>query len=200
MILLASACSGEEQTEPGSDMADNHGHDAHTAMEMGEPSGQSIYNAGSIWLNRHGEEVPLQNLQGKIQVVAMVYTYCEFACPRILADMKHIKSSLSEEELKNTNFVIVSIDPERDTPDRLNSFAEENNLEPENWTLLSGDSGDILELAALLGVKYKRISDSDFSHSNIITVLNREGEVAHRQEKIGDQPTNTIHVIKKLAG
>ncbi|MEX0647140.1 MAG: SCO family protein [Balneolaceae bacterium] len=197
-LIVAASCTGEEQ--PDTHNVQEHAQSDHSSMEAGQPSDHSIYHAGSTWLNRNNEEIGLESLRGKIQVVAMVYTHCDFACPRIIADMKRIESSLSPEELANTNFVIVSIDPERDTPERLSTFAEENNLDPQNWTLLNGDSGDILELAALLGVKYRRISDNDFSHSNIITVLNRDGEVAYTQQQIGNQPTNTIRTIKELAG
>ena len=196
LFCLFTGCSNDHEKQAAHE---DNSHTSHASMETGEPSDHSIYHAGSTWLNRNGEEVALEDLSGKVQVVAMVYTYCEFACPRILADLKRIESSLTDVELKNTNFLIVSIDPERDTPDRLTSFAEENNLSSRQWTLLNGNEGDILELAALLGVKYKRISEEDFSHSNIITVLNKDGEVAHRQEKIGDQPTNTIRAIKNLA-
>ena len=201
LFLLISACSGSGQSD--SEMPGHHSHDhhhaSHTEMEAGEPADHSIYHASGTWRNRNGEEVSLSNLQGRIQVVSMLYTNCDYACPRILADMKRIESALSDEEREQTNFLIVSIDPERDTPDRLSSFADENNLDQENWMLLNGGSGDILELAALLGVKYQRVSEEDFSHSNIITVLNQDGEIAYRQEQIVNQPTQTIQTIRDLA-
>lgn len=107
----------------------------------------------------------------------MVYTSCEYACPRILADMKRIRGGLSEQALQATYFTIVSIDPERDTPGKLNQFAQENDLSDDQWALLHGTNGDILELVALLGFKYKHITKTDFTHSNLITVFNREGEI-----------------------
>src|SRR5690625_6799424 len=98
-------------------------------MEAGEPADHSIYHASGTWRNRNGEEVSLSNLQGRIQVVSMLYTNCDYACPRILADMKRIESALSDEEREQTNFLIVSIDPERDTPDRLRSEEHTSELQ-----------------------------------------------------------------------
>lgn len=195
------ACSGNKKEQHQGGDGSSSEHAAHETMDMGadEPTDESIYNVSSSWKNRYGHEVTLDSLRGKIQVVAMVYTHCEYACPRILADMKRIRDSLSEEALESTNFVIVSIDPERDTPSRLNTFAMENNLADSQWTLLNGGQGDVLEIAALLGVKYKRISDTDFTHSNIITVLNREGEVVHQRKKLTEQQTATVTEIEKLA-
>ncbi|SHF80064.1 protein SCO1/2 [Fodinibius roseus] len=202
-VFLAGACSsGEKQQAAQSDgmaMSDDE-HAAHADMQMdaGEPTGESIYNVSSTWQNRRGESVTLNSLGGKVQVVAMVYTHCEHACPRILADMQRIRDGLPEKALSATNFTIISIDPERDTPGRLTDFARENNLSDDQWTLLNGDEGDILEIAALLGVKYKRISDTDFTHSNMITVLNKEGEVAYQRRQLTDQQDKIIDVIHDL--
>ena len=198
-VLLTWGCSGKEQPGRGHDSHQNHSGHAEMHMEAGEPSTHSIYNVSSTWQNRHGKTVRLDDLRGKTQVVAMLYTHCEYACPRIIADMRRIRDELSEEALRSTNFTIVSIDPERDTPEQLRAFASENDLSEEHWTLLHGSSGEILELAALLGIKYKRISDSDFAHSNTLTVLNAQGEIAHQQKKLGDQLTHTIQTIEKLA-
>ncbi|GAA5521381.1 SCO family protein [Aliifodinibius salicampi] len=205
-LLLGVCSSGEKQqtaqSQSGQMAMAGDEHAAHADMEMDaiEPTDESIYNVSSQWKNRHGEIVALDRLRGKVQLVAMVYTHCEHACPRILADMKRIRDNLSEEILSQTNFAIISIDPERDTPQRLTNFAYENNLSEDKWTLLNGDQGDVLEIAALLGVKYKRISDTDFTHSNMITVLNKEGEVVHQRKKLEDQHPRIIAAIEQAAG
>lgn len=205
-IFWISSCSGEEKADPhdnksaGEQMATGD-HKAHANMDMGssEPSDESIYNVSSRWKTRHGNTIKLDSLQGNVQIIAMVYTHCEYACPRILADMKRIRDALSKETLARTRFTIVSIDPERDTPTRLRAFANENNLSEEQWTLLNGSQGDILELAALLGVKYKSISGTDFTHSNMITVLNRRGEIVHQRKKIQDEHTDVVEIIEKIS-
>lgn len=203
LIFILIGCSGNgEQTNDSSQMGtseSNHTDHSNMQMDTAEPSEESIYNVSSTWKNRHGEELQLNKLRGKVQVVAMVYTHCEHACPRILADMQRIKDNLKSEAAEQTHFTIISIDPVRDTPDRLNTFANENNLSEEKWTLLNGGNGDVLEIAALLGVKYKRVSDTDFTHSNMITVLNKEGEVVHQRKKLEDQHHNILAVIEQNA-
>jgi protein SCO1/2 len=203
LVFVLIGCSGDgEQTNDSSqiDTSENK-HTAHANMQMdaAEPSGESIYNVSSKWKNRHGEDLQLNQLRGKVQVVAMVYTHCEHACPRILADMQRVKDNLGIEVAAQTNFTIISIDPKRDTPDRLRTFSDENNLSEEKWTLLNGANGDVLEIAALLGVKYKRVSDTDFTHSNMITVLNKEGEVVHQRKKLEDQQHDILAAIEQHA-
>ncbi len=198
--LIIVACTGEDEPKQEEMKVSGGDHAEHAGMKMesDDPTDESIYNVSSTWQNRYGYRVKLDSLRGKVQVVAMVYTSCEYACPRILADMQRIRDTLSDNALKNINFTIISIDPERDTPDRLNTFAKENNLSDEQWTLLHGNQGDILEIAALLGVKYKRISETDFTHSNMLTVLNQQGEVVHQRTKLGDTPTGVVETVRKL--
>ena len=200
--FLSVSCSGEQQHSEmhSGQMDEEMDHSGHSelAMESGEPTEESIYNAGSTWRKRDNREIQLSELRGEVQVVAMVYTHCEFACPRILADMQRVRQVLSDHARENTNFVIISIDPERDTPQRLTNFAEENNLNKEYWTLLNGSQGDILEIAALLGVRYKRISETDFTHSNMITVLNNEGEIVHQRKQLSDNQNDIIQSIERL--
>ena len=201
LIFIVTGCSGDGQQSNQSSKIDtpenNHAAHANMQMDAAEPTEESIYNVSSIWKNRHGEEIRLKKLRGKVQVVAMVYTHCEHACPRILADIQRIKDNISTEVADQTHFTIISIDPKRDTPQRLRTFADENNLSEEKWTLLNGSNGDVLEMAALLGVKYKRVSDTDFTHSNMITVLNKEGEIVHQRKKLEDNQSNVIQAINE---
>lgn len=171
-----------------------HGHGERLVVA----SDYSIYHLDTPWTDQHGKERPLVSLAGRVQVVAMVYTTCAHACPRILADMKRIEASLTDEALDRVGFVLVTIDPERDTPEQLANFANAVRLDPERWTLFTAPDNTILELAALLGVQYRRISETDFSHTNVITVLDQEGEIAHRQEGLGADPEATLQAIDRL--
>lgn len=206
LLLTASGCSGSGEHQPGerpetadARQAADHSGMSDMGMEAGEPSEGSIYHLESSWKNRHGRSVTLDTLRGSIQLIAMVYTHCEHACPRILADMKRIRDELSPRALERTHFTIVSIDPERDTPDRLAQFARENDLSEQQWTLLNGGEGDILELAAVLGVRYKRVSESDFVHSNMITVLDQEGVITYQRKQLADSPQPVVEAIEKKA-
>jgi protein SCO1/2 len=61
----------------------------------------------------------------------------------------------------------------------------EHSLDANRWTFLRGSPGDIMELGNLLGVKYKKLPDGEFSHSNIITLLNERGEVVDQLIGLG---------------
>lgn len=158
----------------------------------------SLYNLESDWQNQNGEELKLQALQGKVQLVAMIYTHCSYACPRIIADLKRIESGLEQFKREDIGIVLVTMDPARDTPERLLAFANSNSLDPKRWVLLTSEQDNIRELAALLNMKYKTELDGEISHSNIISVLNAQGEIIHQAEGLGVEPDETVNAIKGL--
>lgn len=175
-----------------------HSAASHPDLEADAATDFSVYHAESVWTDQTGAERPLSSLAGRVQLVAMVYTNCAYACPRIMLDLKRIAGELGPVLADDVGFVIVSIDPERDTPERLAAFASGSRLDTARWTLLTADEGDILELAALLGVQYRETRPGEWVHSNLITVLDRDGEVAHRQMGLGTDPAETLAVIRGL--
>ena len=158
----------------------------------------SIFNLPSKWITQEHEEIELADLRGRVLVVAMIYSTCQFACPRLVADMKDIESKIPEDRLNEINIVLVSIDPERDQPDTLRQFALENELPSSHWTLLHGENDNVLEFSATLGVKYKKVSPIDFSHSNIISVFDREGVLVYQQNGYGVDNRETVEQIMSL--
>ena len=161
-------------------------------------SDESIFNLTSKWNTEEGKTIQLEALKGKTLVMVMIYTTCKAACPRLVADMRHIEAQIPKKNLKDLSFVLVSIDPETDTPERLKTFAIENYMDDEQWTFLQGTTKSVREFANVLAVKYKQISPMDFSHSNIISVFNSGGELIHQQEGLGVDNKETVQTILEL--
>lgn len=157
----------------------------------------SIFNLPSEWTTHKNEDITLESLRGNVIVLVMVYTSCKAACPRLVSDMKNIHKQIKDNNPNRLKMVLVSIDPKTDTPERLNSFAIENQIDQKPWLLLRSTEGNTRELANVLAVKYKSISPIDFSHSNIISVFNREGELVFQQEGLALDHKGTVETIKK---
>src|SRR5690606_8798604 len=135
----------------------------------------SIYNLPTTWTTQNNEDIKLEDLRGNELVMVMIYTSCKAACPRLLAVMRTIEKQVQKEALGKTRFIMVSIDPETDTPQRLKDFAIENEMDQDHWMFLRGTPEDTREFATVLAVSYKKISPIDFSHSNIISVFDEDG-------------------------
>ncbi|KAF2517672.1 SCO family protein [Flavobacterium foetidum] len=165
-----------------------------------EISDLSIYNLPSKWTTQDGKNIELKDFKGNVLVMVMIYTSCKAACPRLVADMRDIESKLDKNTKRNVKLILVSIDPKTDTPERLKTFAIENHMNQEPWTFLRSTEENTREFAAVLAVNYKKISPIDFSHSNIISVFNEEGELVFQQEGLGVNNEKTIETINQEAG
>ena len=159
----------------------------------------SIFHLPAKWTTQNKEVIELQDLRGRVLVMVMIYTSCQVACPRLVADMRSIESEIAKNLKENVKYILVSIDPTTDTPERLKSFALENQMNDEQWLFLQGDEDSVLEFAAVLGVRYKKVSPVDFSHSNIISVFDRNGVLVYQQQGLGVDNKETVNIIRALA-
>ena len=164
-----------------------------------ENANSSIFLLDSKWQNQDAEELQLKDLKGKNLVMVMIFTSCRTACPILVGDMKKIHAKIEKNKLKDTSLVLISIDPTNDTPEVLKKFAAERNMDSEPWIFLRSDEESTREFANVLAVKYKKISPIEFSHSNIISVFNRNGELVSQEEGSGinsDAVAKTVNELK----
>lgn len=165
--------------------------------ERKEISSDSIFQLQSSWENQNGENLKLVNLQGKTLVVVMIYTSCRTACPILVKDMKQISSLIKKDKLDKVSLVLVSIDPETDTPKRLKEFSITNGMTENYWVFLRSDEKATQEFANVLSMKYKQISPVEFSHSNIISVFSPSGQLLSQEEGLGINAKKVADIVNK---
>ncbi len=171
--------------------------DRDPSTTAGPLPGTSVWQLDSTWRDQDDRERTLAELRGRPLLLAMIFTHCPFACPRTIADVQSLSADLKGERYPDVGVVLVSFDHFRDTPERLASWAAEQELDP-SWTLLHGGPEAVRELAAVLGVHYQRTPEGDYSHSNIITVLDGNGVVVHQQKGLNADRQPTLEAIAAL--
>jgi protein SCO1/2 len=159
----------------------------------------SVYELDAHWRDQDGRDRAPGSLRGRVQVVAMVYTNCTHTCPAIVAELKRLEAALDPIERTRVGFLLVSLDPERDTPAQLKAFATSMRLDPSTWTLLTGDANTVREMAALLGIRYRAEADAQISHSNTYLVLDTDGRIVHRQDGVGSGTGPALARIRAAA-
>ena len=159
----------------------------------------SVFQLPAQWENQDGKNITLADFKGNVLVSVMIYTSCKMACPRLVSDMKNIEKEIGKKTKIPVKYLIVSIDPETDTPERLTSFAKENNMTGDQWVFVRGSEENTREFANVLAVKYASISPVDFSHSNIISVFDKNGVMQHQMEGLAVNNEETIKAIRKYA-
>ena len=159
----------------------------------------SVYHVASNWVNQNGGKVNIADFQGKVQVVAFVYTYCEHSCPFIIANLKRIEREIPAETKADVQFSLVSLDPARDSPEVLKQYMLDHDLDEQLWTMLNGNPDDVLELSALLGVRYRPMDNEakDIAHSNMITVLDRQGRIHYQMKGLNEGLEAVVSAIMR---
>lgn len=91
-------------------------------------------------IDQDAREVTRADLLGKVTIVDFIFTHCPFACP-VLMD----KMSAAAESLKGTpvQFISISVDPARDTPEALKAYAALHEVDTSRWRFLTGTQAQI---------------------------------------------------------
>lgn len=207
-LLMLQACknntteakSSTEATSEQPAAEPNASQKTDTQAKSTEISDLSIYNLPETWTTQNGKDIQWKDFKGNVLVVVMIYTSCRTACPILIQDMREIRKAVEAQNIAHKDkvkYILVSIDPKVDTPEHLKKFAQENNMDDDQWVFLRSDEEKTREFAAVLAVNYKQISPIDFSHSNIISVFNAQGELAVQQEGLGIDRTSIVEEVKK---
>ncbi len=155
----------------------------------------SIFNVTDTFQTQNKKDFVLASLSGKPTVVAMIFTNCGYACPRLTSDMKNIAGKLKDRD--KVNFMLVSFDTERDNPDQLQWFAKKMGLGAD-WILLHGSESSVRTLSVLLNVQFEKDAEGNFSHSNLITVLDKNGVLVFQKEGLEGDYAEMVGKIEGL--
>lgn len=162
-------------------------------------SSRSLYQLEASWTDDRGQPVRLAELRGQPVVLAMFFASCTYACPLLVADAQRLRDALPAETRARVRFVFVSFDPDRDTPAALHAYRERLQLDAPAWTFLQGPAENVQELAMLLGVQYRRDANGQYSHSNLLTVLNARGEVVHQRAGLQGEVATAAQAVMLAA-
>jgi protein SCO1/2 len=159
---------------------------------------KSLYQLDSTWTNDDGKTIQLNSLRGRPQIVVMFFASCQLTCPLTVVQLKQLEAALPPETRAQIGFTLVSFDSVRDTPASLKNYRAQHGLSPDTWTLLSGSPDGVLDLAAVLGVKFKQDPQGQFSHSNLVTLLNAEGEIVQQYAGLNPDNRQIVAEVDKL--
>ncbi|MCK5922131.1 MAG: SCO family protein, partial [Methylococcales bacterium] len=133
---------------------------------------------GNFTLTDHnGEQVSISDYRGKIVLLYFGYTHCPDVCPATMSDLARAYDSLKQKQQDDVQIFMVTVDPERDTPELLGRYL--NNFNP-NCIGLTGSREEIDAAAAPLGIFYE-INKVDgasaylVDHTASVAVLDKRG-------------------------
>ena len=172
----AACCAAKTEPKPAACCS------ASAPVEAAAPfTSDSLYQLEAAFTDDTGRPYSLGELRGRPVALNLFFASCGYACPLTVTDLLAIQSNLPAELRARTAFVLVSFDTARDTTAILAQYRAQRQLDA-NWIILRGSDDAVRELAALIGVKYKQEADGSFAHSNLVTILNAQGEIVHQRQ------------------
>ena len=172
----------------GSLAAAQHRHEDAPAAA---PRSDSIYEMPAALVDQGGRPVGLDLFRGHPVLITMFYASCPDACPLLIADLQRFERELSPRARADLRIVLVSFDTARDRPEALKRLAAAHGLDTSRWRLLRASDDTVREVAAVLGIRYRRLPDGSFDHSSVVTLLDASGVAVARVEGLG-QPLDAL--------
>lgn len=131
------------------------GDDAPTATPLPGTVFDPPLEVGDFTLTDHtGQPFSLSDLRGQVVMLFFGYTNCPDVCPTTLAEFKRVKTRLGA-AADQVAFVFVSVDGERDTPERLAQYVQA--FDP-SFIGLTGDDAAIRQAGRPFGIFYQRVT------------------------------------------
>jgi protein SCO1 len=130
--------------------------------------------------NQEGKPVTWDSLKGKIIIADFFFTHCPTICPGLTLNMKRLAESIhngqrvGDKTNKQVHFLSFSIDPERDSVERLKFWADKFQIDPENWWLLTGDKKAIYDLIVkemVVPAEDGKGIDTSFAHTDHFVLI-----------------------------
>lgn len=126
-------------------------------------------------LDEHGQPFTLDDLRGQWSVLFFGFTTCPDICPTTLATLSRWHKMLDAKIAANTQVVMVSVDPARDTPERLQPYIDYFN---PDFAGVTGEFLPIKRLADNLNVAFNKVplgEDYTVDHSGYLILVNPNG-------------------------
>lgn len=135
-----------------------HGHHAPAATSAAESV--QLQLPDTRLLDHKGREVRLKSdvLGDGLVVMDFVYTSCTTVCPVVSAILAQVQAQLGERAGREVKLVSLTVDPARDTPARLNSYATKHGAGP-GWTWLTGSQANVNEVLKGVGTYTPNFED-----------------------------------------
>ena len=128
-------------------------------------------------IDHHGSPFTREDLIDQWTLIFFGFTHCPDICPTTMAELAELKAQLVGTEASDARVVMLSVDPARDTPERLAQYASYFHTD---FIGVTGDFTDILSFAQRLNAPFRKVSEPDgayqMEHSANVILMNPRGD------------------------
>jgi protein SCO1/2 len=150
-----------------------------------------------------GKTVTLSDLRGKVVILHFVYASCPDVCPLHAEKLAEVQEMIAITPMRDqVEFVTVTTDPKRDTPEVMREYGPLHGLDPGNWMFLTSGPREpedrTRQLAEKYGPKFTETGDGLQMHGTVTIVIDREGRWRASFHGLEFNPTNLVLYVNAL--
>ena len=138
----------------------------------------TLYHQIPSWSfeNQNSQIISSEQLDNKIKLVDFFFTSCPTICPKMTLNMRKIQSTLKKNCLTDIELLSFTVDPLKDTSEKLLEYANSYNVDSTNWNMLTGDQSTIYDLGVngfLVPNQEDALAPGGFLHSEKLILLDQ---------------------------
>jgi len=148
-----------------------------------------------------GEDVKFADSNGKVRLVYFYWANCPDVCPPTTQLMSQVQDKLQADGKfgSDVEFYSITFDPVRDTPEAIKKYADKFHADYNGWKFLRGEEKATAELVTKFKdlIVFKDPTTNEFSHLDLIVLVDRDGNVRKYIEGNHDGTPTTADTIMK---
>ena len=146
-----------------------------------------------------GRSVSFADFQGQVVVLNFIYASCPDVCPLHSALIAELQAQINRTAMADmVQFISITTDPERDSPQLMDEYGEAQGLDPANWMFLTGAVQATRGLAWDYGLKFSPGEEGYLMHGVVTHVIDKSGTLRARYHGLKVDPVNIIFHINAL--
>lgn len=132
--------------------------------------------------NQEGKTITQKDIEGKVFIAEYFFTTCKTICPVMNVQMQRVHKEFKSND--GVRILSFTVDPETDTVEQMNRYAESHGADPSTWFFLTGSKDDLYSLArrsffVLKPAEAENQGDvgSDFIHTNNFVLVDQKKRI-----------------------
>ncbi|WP_139998249.1 SCO family protein [Paenibacillus paridis] len=141
----------------------------------------------------------LSEQAGKVMLMEFMFTSCPDICPATTYNMVLLQDELNKQGIfgKNVQFAAITFDPNTDTPEVFQAYAERMGIDQSGWRLLRGDEEYTIQKAKEYGIGVQRLADNQFVHTVTSLLLIDANQQVRKVYRMGEEMDNGL-ILKDI--
>jgi protein SCO1/2 len=142
----------------------------------------TLYHVIPTWsfLNQNGNIKSSKDFKNKVRLVDFFFTSCPTICPKMTVNMKKIQQLINTGCLNNIELLSFTVDPSRDSVEKLKEYCNTYNVDSKNWNMLTGDQNSIYDVGVngfLVPNQEDALAPGGFLHSEKMILIDKKNRI-----------------------